>query len=119
MVLQVLVRVMCYYLLALLIGENASSGTVNFSRGLGGALEALITQFLGDDGAIALRQTSLSSDIEDLDEDQLRLDSRIEAFQQRLTSQFIATDAIVRSLQRSGEFLETTLDNLLNAGRDS
>lgn len=105
--------------LALLIGENATTGTINFSRGIGGALEELITQFLGDDGAIALRQTSLNSDIEDLDEDQLRLDSRIEAFQQRLTSQFIATDAIVRSLQRSGEFLETTLDNLLNAGRDS
>ncbi len=105
--------------LALLIGENATTGTVNFSRGLGGALEELIAQFLGTDGAIALRQTSLSSDLEDLDEDQLRLDSRIEAFQQRLTSQFIATDAIVRSLQRSGEFLETTLDNLLNAGRDN
>ncbi len=105
--------------LALLIGENATTGTINFSRGIGGALEELITQFLGTDGAIALRQTSLNSDLEDLDEDQLRLDSRIEAFQQRLTSQFIATDAIVRSLQRSGEFLETTLDNLLNAGRDN
>lgn len=104
--------------LTLLIGENATSGTVNFSRGLGGSLEALITQFLGSSGAIALRETSLNSDIEDLDTDQQRLDSRIEAYQVRLTSKFIASEAIVRSLQRSGDFLETTLDNLLNAGRD-
>jgi flagellar hook-associated protein 2 len=104
--------------LALLIGENATTGTVNFSRGLGGALEALITQFLGSSGTIALRETSLSSDIEDLDTDQLRLDSRIEAYQELLTSKFIASEAIVRSLQRSGDFLVTTLDNLLNAGRD-
>jgi flagellar hook-associated protein 2 len=104
--------------LALLIGENATTGTINFSRGLGGALEALITQFLGSSGTIALRETSLSSDIEDLDTDQLRLDSRIEAYQELLTSKFIASEAIVRSLQRSGDFLVTTLDNLLNAGRD-
>jgi flagellar hook-associated protein 2 len=102
----------------LLIGENATTGTINFSRGLGGGLEALITQFLGNSGTIALRESSLSSDIKDLDTDQLRLDSRIEAYQERLTSKFIASEAIVRSLQRSGDFLVTTLDNLLNAGRD-
>jgi flagellar hook-associated protein 2 len=105
--------------LALLIGENATSGTINFSRGLGGALEALITQFLGSSGAIALRETSLNSDLDDLDTDQLRLDSRIEAYQERLSAKFIASEAIIRSLQRSGDFLVTTLDNLLNAGRDN
>jgi flagellar hook-associated protein 2 len=104
--------------LTLLIGENATSGTVNFSRGLGGSLEALVTQFLGSNGAILLRETSLNNNIAELDEDQVSLDSRIEAYQVRLTSKFIASEAIVRSLQRSGDFLATTLDNLLNAGRD-
>ncbi len=104
--------------LTLLIGENATSGTVNFSRGLGGSLEALITQFLGSNGAILLRETSLNNNIAELDEDQVSLDSRIEAYQVRQTSKFIASEAIVRSLQRSGDFLATTLDNLLNAGRD-
>jgi flagellar hook-associated protein 2 len=104
--------------LTLLIGENATSGTVNFSRGLGGSLEALITQFLGSNGAILLRETSLNNNLAELDEDQVSLDSRIEAYQVRQTSKFIASEAIVRSLQRSGDFLATTLDNLLNAGRD-
>lgn len=105
--------------LALLIGENATTGTVNFSRGFGGELELLIDQFLGNSGAIALRETTLESDIEDLDEDQARLDRRIEAYQERLTAQFIAMEAIVRSLQDSSSFLESTLSNLLDSGSNN
>jgi flagellar hook-associated protein 2 len=105
--------------LALLIGEGATTATVNFSRGFGGELELLIDQFLSNSGAIDLRQDNLQDDLEDLDTDQDRLDRRIEAYQERLTSQFIAMEAIVRSLQDSSSFLETTLSNLLNSGDDN
>jgi flagellar hook-associated protein 2 len=101
--------------LGLIIGENATSGTVNFSRGFGGQLEQLIEQFLANNGVISLREESLSDNIEDLDDDQSSLDRRIEAFQERLTSQFIAMEAIVRSLQDSSSFLESTLESLLDA----
>lgn len=101
--------------LGLIIGENATSGTVNFSRGFGGQLESLIEQLLDNTGVISLREESLNDDLEDLDEDQTSLDRRIEAYQERLTSQFIAMEAIVRSLQDSGSFLESTLDSLLDA----
>ncbi|ODS24481.1 hypothetical protein AB835_03290 [Candidatus Endobugula sertula] len=101
--------------LGLIIGESATSGTVNFSRGFGGQLERLIEQFLENTGVIKLREDSLKADITDLDADQEDLDRRIEAFQERITSQFIAMEAIVRSLQDSSSFLETTLDNLLKA----
>ena len=46
---------------------------------------------------------------------QSNLDRRIEAYQERLTSQFIAMESIVRSLQNSGSFLESTLESLLDA----
>lgn len=105
--------------LALLIGENATSATVNFSRGFGGELELLIDQFLSNAGVINLRETSLDRDLEDLDEDQSNLDRRLEAYQERLTSQFIAMEAIVRSLQDSSSFLESTLSNLLDSGNDN
>ena len=104
--------------LALLIGETATSATVNFSRGFGGELELLIEQFLGSSGVVELRETSLNSDIEDLDDDQSDLDRRIEAYQERLTAQFIAMEAIVRSLQDSSSFLESTLSNLLDSSTD-
>ena len=105
--------------MALIIGENATSSTVNFSRGFGGQLEQLIEQFLDNTGVIELRENSLNDKLESLDEDQTSLDRRIESYQERLTSQFIAMEAIVRSLQDSSSFLESTLENLLNANNDN
>ncbi len=105
--------------LALVIGENATSATVNFSRGFGGELERLIERFLINDGVIDLREESLDSDLEDLDTDQDRLDRRIDAYYERLSAQFIAMEAIVRSLQQSSDFLETTLSSLLDSGKDN
>jgi len=99
----------------LIIGENATSGTVNFSRGFGGQLDRLVEQFLESTGVIQLREDALQDDIEDLDDDQSDLDRRIDAYQERITSQFIAMEAIVRSLQDSGSFLESTLDSLLKS----
>lgn len=101
--------------LGLIIGENATSGTVNFSRGFGGQLEQLIEQFLDNNGLISLREETLNNNIDDLDDDQSTLDRRIEAFQERLTAQFIASEAIVRSLQNSSAFLESTLGSLLDS----
>lgn len=101
--------------LGLLIGENATTATVNLSRGFGGELQLLIDQFLSSTGVISLREDALEADLEDLDDDQSALDRRIEAYQERLTSQFIAMEAIVRSLQDSSAFLESTLSNLLDS----
>ena len=108
--------------LAMLIGENVTlnaTNTMNFSRGFGGELELLLEQVLSNTGVLASRDASIDSDIEDLDEDQARLDRRIEAYEERLTAQFIAMEAIVRSLQDSSSFLETTLSNLLDSGNDN
>jgi flagellar hook-associated protein 2 len=101
--------------LGLIIGENATSGTVNFSRGFGGQLEKLIDVFLENTGIIRLREDSLNASLESLDDDQTTLDRRIESYEERLTSQFIAMEAIVRSLQDSSSFLESTLENLLKS----
>lgn len=96
--------------LALVIGKNASTGTVNFSRGFAGELDELITSFLTAGGVIDLREDSLESDLEDLDEDQTSLDRRMTAYQERLIQQFISMERILNSLNSSGSFL----DNLVN-----
>ncbi|MFT5420290.1 MAG: flagellar hook-associated protein 2 [Candidatus Endobugula sp.] len=105
--------------MGLIIGESATSATVNFSRGFGGQLERLIEVFLENTGVISLREDSLSDNLEGLEGDQENLDRRIESYRERLTSQFIAMEAIVRSLQDSGAFLESTLENLLNANNNN
>ncbi|MGS2716855.1 flagellar filament capping protein FliD [Eionea flava] len=102
--------------LALIIGESATSATLNFSRGFGGQLDQLIEQFLDtNNGVISLRETSLNTKLDEYDDDQDSLDRRIEAYEERLTSQFIAMEAIVRSLQDSSSFLESTLESLLDS----
>ena len=102
--------------MGLIIGENATSATLNFSRGFSGQLDLLIEQFLDDNnGVISLREDSLNDNLDGFDEDQTSLDRRIEAYEERLTSQFIAMEAIVRSLQDSSSFLESTLGSLLDS----
>lgn len=96
--------------MAMLIGENATSATVHFSRGFGGALDALLSNFLSKSGAITTRTSTLDDNLKSLDEDQKTLDTRMDAYQQRLQSQFTAMEQILSSLNTSGTFL----DNLIN-----
>ncbi len=98
--------------LALVVGEGATSATVNFSRGFAGELETLIDEFLGANGLIATRESNLESSIEDLDEDQESLDRRMTAYEERLINQFIAMERILASLNTSGSFLENLIDTL-------
>ena len=98
--------------LALVVGENATSATVNFSRGFAGELTALIDTFLASDGIIATREETLEDSLESLDTDQERLDRRITAFEERLIQQFIAMERILSSLNTSGGFLENLINTL-------
>ncbi len=96
--------------LAMVIGENATTTTINFSRGFAGELEVLLEQFLATDGLIANREVVLDDKLESLDDDQDNLDRKMEAFEERLRQQYIAMERILSGLSTSGTFL----DNLLN-----
>ncbi|MFL0799164.1 MAG: flagellar filament capping protein FliD [Agarilytica sp.] len=96
--------------LALVLGNSATSATVNFSLGFAGELERLIDNFLDSDGPIALREDTLDDTIDGLDEDEEDLDRRISSYEERLIQQYIAMERIIGSLNSSGSFL----DNLIN-----
>lgn len=98
--------------LAMVISENATSTTINFSRGFGGELERLIDSFLENDGLIANREEVLGDKLESFDVDQEDLDRRMEAFEERLRQQYIAMERILSGLNSSGTFLENLLDTL-------
>ena len=80
------------YGLNLVVEEGASADTdgfeINFSRGFAGELYNLIDDFLGSTGVIGMREDTIESQLEDLDEEQLRLDTRMEKVSVRLTTQF-------------------------------
>ena len=98
--------------LAMLIGANATTATVNFSRGFAGELERLIDSFLGAQGVIATRTQTLEKSIDTYDVEQERLDRRMTAYEDRLLNQFIAMERILSSLDSSGGFLDNLIDTL-------
>lgn len=98
--------------LAMLIGENASSATVNFSRGFAGELDELIKEFLSKDGLISAREASLEDDLDSLDDDQDKLVRKMTAYEERLIQQFIAMERIINGINSSSGFLENLIDQL-------
>ncbi|MFT5082225.1 MAG: flagellar hook-associated protein 2 [Lentisphaeria bacterium] len=98
--------------LAMIIGESATTATVNFSRGFAGELDELIKVFLENNGLVKTREASLENDLDSLDDDQDRLDVKMTAFQDRLLQQFIAMERIINGLNSSGSFLDSLIDTL-------
>lgn len=98
--------------LAMLIGENASTATVNFSRGFAGELDELIKDFLSSDGLITARETSLNSDLDELDDDEDTLNRKMSVYEERLIQQFIAMERIINGINSSSGFLDNLIDTL-------
>jgi flagellar hook-associated protein 2 len=100
--------------LALLITATStgSLGTVNFTRGLADGLDSLLDNFLGADNILEVRLDGLQDRIDKIDEDGLVLDRRMEALETRYRLQFGNLDALLSSLNNTGNFLTTQLANL-------
>ena len=84
----------------------ATSTTVTFVRGFGGELSLLIDGYLQSAGILDTREDSLTQEIDELDDDQDRLDRRMDAFHERLQAQFLAMERIISSISGSGSVLD-------------
>lgn len=98
--------------LTMLVGENATTSTVSFSRGFSGEMETLIDDLLSSRGLLTQREQVLNAKLETFDEDQEALDRRMGAYEERLVRQFIAMENILSGLNSSGSFLENLIDTL-------
>jgi len=98
--------------LSMVITPGTTGGTISFSRGLAGRLDSLVTNFVKSSGLISDREKTLNKDIDKVDEDKKTLDVRIEAYRERLKSQFAAMEMIVRSLNSTGSLLDGIVDRL-------
>ncbi|MEP5765412.1 MAG: flagellar filament capping protein FliD [Halieaceae bacterium] len=103
--------------LSLLIGAGASGslGNVTFSRGLFNKLDGLLDQYLAGEGVLDSRSDGLQGRIEDIGEERLALDRRIEALEARYRSQFGTLDVLLTQLQSTSDYLAQQLDNLPGA----
>src|SRR5690606_23349553 len=92
--------------------EEGAEATINFSRGFAGQMDTLINNFLKSSGLIAGREENITKGIKDVKDDTEVMERRSEAFRARLESQFIAMEAIVRSLNNTSSFLDGLNDRL-------
>ncbi len=100
------------YGLTFSVTGEATSGTVNYTRGFAGEMSGMIDRFQKSDGIIGARTATLEDRLETLDTDQKRHDSRMSAFHDRMLQQFIAMENILNGLNSSGGYLENLIDTL-------
>lgn len=98
--------------LSMTIAAGVTEATITFSRGFAGQIDSLINDFLKSSGLIKGREDNITKNIADVKDDAVALDRRSEAFRARLQAQFTAMEAIVRSLNNTGSFLDGLVDRM-------
>jgi len=92
--------------------QTGARGSINFVQGLGKNTVDLVNSFVGIDGALASRTSSLNRDLREIQENQIRLDVRIESYRERLVKQFSAADSLISQLNSTRDFVTQQLEAL-------
>jgi len=103
------------YGLNLTVGAGATAQgkfQISFSRGVAGEMANMIDNFVGSTGSIKTRESSIQKQLDGIKEERSALDRRMEGFQARLLSQFMAMENIVSSLKDTGSQLDGINDRL-------
>ncbi|MBW3225989.1 flagellar filament capping protein FliD [Marinobacter adhaerens] len=93
-----------------ILGDQAGSrGSITFVEGVAERTVDLVTSFVGADGALESRTESLNRDLEQIQENQARLEERIAAYRERLVSQFTAADSLISQLNSTQDYVSQQL----------
>ena len=89
--------------------QTGSRGSITFVEGVAERTVDLVTSFVGADGAIESRTESLNRDLEQIQQNQARLEERIAAYRERLVSQFTAADSLISQLNSTQDYVTQQL----------
>ena len=89
--------------------QTGSRGSITFVEGVAERTVDLVSSFVGADGAIESRTESLNRDLEQIQENQVRLEERIAAYRERLVSQFTAADSLISQLNSTQDYVSQQL----------
>ena len=92
--------------LALEIKGAAASVTITIDPGLGGALQAIRDALRARSGPIAQSQERLSAEAKEIGEDRLKLETRSQAYYDRLLEQFTTMERQVSAFKATQSYLE-------------
>ena len=95
--------------------QTGSRGSITFVEGIAERTVDLVTSFVGADGALESRTDSLNQQLEDIAESQAALEERIEAYRERLISQFTAADSLISQLNSTLDYVTQQLDALTSS----
>lgn len=88
-------------------------------EGYAARLEALADTWLANDGLIDARQDGLNTQLKRLEDDEIRLEARMELVEARIRAQFTALDTLVSQLSNTGDFLLQQLASLPAANQSN
>jgi len=88
------------------------TSSFTYSRGFAGEMDSLITAFLSKSGTISRREERLNAQLGEIRDDRKDLETKMRAYEEKLTSQFIAMERIISSLNATGSALDGILDRL-------
>jgi len=86
----------------------------NFASGLEGQVEA----YLGSEGLLSARTDGIQARIDDISDQRLQLDFRLEQLEARYVKQFSALDTLVAQLNQTSSYLSSQLANIPVPGQD-
>ena len=89
--------------------QTGIRGSITFVEGVAERTVDLVTSFVGADGALEARTESLNRDLEQIQENQARLEERIAAYRERLVSQFTAADSLISQLNSTQDYVSQQL----------
>lgn len=86
-------------------GDVGSRGNITFIEGVSEKAVDAITSILGAQGSLSARTETLNRDLGRIQEDLLKLDERIQSYQERLVSQFSAADSLIAQLNSTRDYV--------------
>ncbi|SNC67039.1 flagellar hook-associated protein 2 [Marinobacter sp. es.048] len=89
--------------------QTGNRGSITFVEGVAERTVDLVTSFVGADGALESRTESLNRDLEQIQQNQARLEERIAAYRERLVSQFTAADSLISQLNSTQDYVSQQL----------
>ena len=98
-------------------GSTGARGSVDFSRGFVESLNELLDAYLdGTEGTLSAREKGLNESLQDIADERIALDLRLEAIEERLVRQFSALDGLLAQFQNTSNFISQQIGNLPGSG---
>jgi flagellar hook-associated protein 2 len=93
----------------LLGGGTGNRGNVQYTQGFAYQLDQLASALLGDNGIFSNRTDTINAAIKKLDDDKLRVQTRLSTLQKNYQSQFTKLDTAMSSMNSTTSFLTQQL----------